>query len=132
MDAVLCRFDFQKMQLEYSSANNAFYIIRKGVLLEFKPDKMPIGKYLFDEKPFTQHTIPLEKGDCIYTFSDGYADQFGGPNGKKFKYAQLKQLLLTIHSYPMPKQKMLLKEHFDQWKGNMEQVDDVCILGIRV
>lgn len=132
LDAVICRFDFQKMELEYSAANNPFYIIRQGILLEFKADKMPVGKYINDEKPFTRHLISIEKDDCIYTFSDGYADQFGGPNGKKFKYAPFKELLLEIHNEPMHKQKQLLKERFNSWKGNVEQVDDVCVIGIRV
>lgn len=132
MDAVLCRYDFRKMELEYSAANNSFYVIRKGVLLEFKPDKMPVGKYILDEKPFTRTIIPIEKGDCIYTFSDGYADQFGGPKGKKFKYSKLKELLLSIHHLPMRAQEGIIKESFENWKGNLEQVDDICIVGIRV
>ncbi|MCE9538084.1 MAG: serine/threonine-protein phosphatase, partial [Bacteroidetes bacterium] len=132
MDAVLCRFDFKRMELEYSAANNSFYIIRNGELLVFKPDKMPVGKYVGLEKTFTRTIIPLQKGDCIYTFSDGYADQFGGPNGKKIMSKQLKELLLLNSHLSMKEQKKILAQTFDEWKGNIEQVDDVLIIGIRV
>lgn len=132
MDAVLCRFDLQKMQLEYSAANNSFYIIRNGELLVFKPDKMPVGKHVGLEKPFTRTVVPLEKGDCIYTFSDGYVDQFGGPKGKKFQSKQLKELFLANCHKPMYVQKEILNKQLQQWKGNCEQVDDILVIGIRV
>ena len=101
MDMVLCRYNLQTMELEYSAANNSFYIVRNKELLEFKPDKIPVGKYLEQEIPFTRHKIPLQKGDCVYTFSDGYADQFGGPNGKKFMSKRLKELLVSVSHLPM-------------------------------
>jgi len=132
MDTVLCRFDLKKMELEYSAANNSFYIIRNGELLVFKPDKMPVGKHLGFEKPFTRTVIPLEKGDCIYTFSDGYVDQFGGPKGKKFQSKQLKELFLANCHKPMYMQKEILNKQLQQWKGNCEQVDDILVIGIRV
>jgi serine phosphatase RsbU (regulator of sigma subunit) len=132
MDMVLCRYDFKKMELEYSAANNSFYIVRNGELLEYKPDKIPVGKYLEEEKPFTRHLISLQKGDCIYTFTDGYADQFGGPKGKKFKYKQFEEILLANAHLPMQEQKEILKKCFEEWKGQLEQVDDVCIIGIKV
>jgi serine phosphatase RsbU (regulator of sigma subunit) len=132
MDAVLCRYDFQKMELEYSAANNPFYIVRNGELLEFKPDKMPVGKYLGEEKPFTRTIISLEKGDCIYTFTDGYIDQFGGPNGKKFMSKQLKELLLANSHESMGKQKEIINKSLTSWKGNFDQVDDILVMGIRV
>jgi len=132
MDTVLCRFDFKKMELEYSAANNSFYIIRNGELLVFKPDKMPVGKHVGLEKPFTRTVISLEKGDCIYTFSDGYVDQFGGPKGKKFQSKQLKELVLANYHKPMEVQKQILNKTLQQWKGDCEQVDDILVLGIRV
>lgn len=132
MDTVFCRFDLQKMELEYSAANNSFYIIRNGELLVFKPDKMPVGKHVGIEKPFTRTTIPIEKGDCIYTFSDGYVDQFGGPKGKKFQSKQLKELFLANCHKPMSIQKEILNKTLQQWKGSEEQVDDILVVGIRV
>lgn len=132
MDMVLCRYNFQKMELEYSAANNSFYIIRNGNVIECKPDKIPVGKYLEEEKPFTRNQIFLEKGDCIYTFTDGYADQFGGPKGKKFMSRQLKELLLTISDLPMKEQKEKLNSAFNSWKNNLDQVDDVTVIGVRV
>ncbi len=132
MDAVMCRFDFQKMELEYSAANNSFYIVRNGELLVYKPDKMPVGMYHGVEKPFTRTTIPIEKGDCIYTFSDGYVDQFGGPRGKKFQSKQLKELFLAHCNKPMSVQKEILDRTIQEWKGDCEQVDDILVMGIRV
>lgn len=132
MDTVLCRFDLKKMELEYSAANNSFYIIRNGELLVFKPDKMPVGKHIGLEKPFTRTVVPLEKGDCIYTFSDGYVDQFGGPKGKKFQSKQLKELFLANCHKPMYMQKEILNKQLQQWKGNCEQVDDILVIGIRI
>ncbi len=132
MDTVLCRFDLKKMELEYSAANNSFYIIRNGELLVFKPDKMPVGKHIGLEKPFTRTVVSLEKGDCIYTFSDGYMDQFGGPRGKKFQSKQLKELFLANCHKPMRMQKEILNKQLQQWKGDCEQVDDILVIGIRV
>jgi len=132
MDTVFCRFDLQKMELEFSAANNSFYIVRNGELLVFKPDKMPVGKYIGLEKPFSRTTIPIEKGDCIYTFSDGYVDQFGGPKGKKFQSKQLKALFLANCNKPMNIQKEILNNTLQQWKGDCEQVDDILVIGIRV
>ncbi len=132
MDAVLCRYDLQKMELEYSAANSSFYIVRNGELLVFKPDKMPVGKHIGVEKPFTRSVIPIYKGDCIYTFSDGYADQFGGPQNKKFQSKQMKELLLANSNKSMSEQKELLDKRMEQWKGDHEQVDDILVIGIRV
>ena len=132
MDTVLCRYNLQKMELEYTAANNSFYIVRKGELLTYKPDKMPVGKHIGEEKPFTRKIIPLEKGDCIYTFSDGYVDQFGGTKGKKFKSKQLKELILANCHKPMKMQNEILNKTIEQWKGNSDQVDDILVIGIRI
>lgn len=132
MDAVLCKLDIKNMKLEYASANNPFYIIRNNELLTCKADKMPVGKGHDDSVLFTYNQIALHKNDMIYTFTDGYADQFGGPKGKKFKYKQLEEVLLSIHHLPMTDQKSILNQKFISWKGNLEQVDDVLIIGVRI
>ncbi|MBC7694555.1 MAG: SpoIIE family protein phosphatase [Burkholderiales bacterium] len=132
MDAVLCKLDIQNMKLEYASANNPFYIIRNNQLLICKPDKMPVGKGHADSVLFTCNHVGLQKNDMIYTFTDGYADQFGGPKGKKFKYKQLEKTLLAIHHLSMVEQKAVLIHEFTSWKGNLDQVDDVLIVGIRL
>jgi serine phosphatase RsbU (regulator of sigma subunit) len=82
--------------------------------------------------PFTTHQLKLEKDDTIYIFTDGYVDQFGGEKGKKFKAAQLKETILSIQQKPLHEQKEILKNSFAKWKGNLEQVDDVCVIGVRV
>lgn len=131
MDAVLCSINFEKHLLGAACANNPLWLIRKGEFMEFKADKIPIGE-AEDPKPFTLHEMNLQKGDCIYMFTDGFADQFGGPNGKKYKQAQLKDLLLEIHQKPMKEQQELLDDAFKNWKGSLDQVDDVCVMGVRV
>ncbi len=132
MDLVYLRIHHPTKELQYSSANNSFYICRNGELIEYKPDKMPVGSFGEYEKPFTQHTIQLEEGDIIYGITDGYADQFGGPKGKKFKYKQLEDILVTNAKLPMQHQSEILEARFNEWKGELEQVDDVTIVGIRV
>ncbi|MFY9309128.1 MAG: SpoIIE family protein phosphatase [Bacteroidia bacterium] len=107
------------------------YLIRNGQLEKIKGDKQPIG-YFPEPKPFTNHSFRLEKSDCFYIFSDGYADQFGGPLGKKFKYKQLEDLLLKNYQLPMKEQRKILRDTFNNWKGELDQVDDVCVVGIRV
>jgi serine phosphatase RsbU (regulator of sigma subunit) len=132
MDCVLCAYNFKEMKLEFAAANNPLWLFRDSLLHEYKPDKIPVGKYGDENKPFTLQTIELIKGDTIYTFTDGYADQFGGPKGKKFKYAQLKELLLSIQDKNMEEQSQILNQKFEDWKGNLEQVDDVCVIGVRL
>ena len=103
----------------------------KTKLYEIKPDKMPIAIYE-NMKNFTMHEIEVKEGDIIYMFSDGFADQFGGSDDKKFKYGRFKKLLLKISSYPLNKQKEFLNTTFDEWKGNKEQIDDVTVLEIKI
>jgi serine phosphatase RsbU (regulator of sigma subunit) len=100
-------------------------------ILEIKADKQPIGKFDYG-KPFTNHEVEVEKGDSVYIFTDGYADQFGGPLGKKFRYKTLKTLLLQIHHLPLNQQRDILDKTFEKWKGELSQIDDVCIIGIRI
>ena len=131
MDVSMCCVDLKTMKLEYAGANSALYYIRKGILHEIKPDKQPVGKYV-DQHPFTPHIMDVEDGDCFYLFSDGFADQFGGPNNKKYKSKHFKTLLVENHLKPMDEQKVLLSETFKAWKGDIEQLDDVCVMGFRV
>ena len=120
------------MEMEFSGAFNPLYLIRKGILIETRGDKMPIGINAVMEKSFTNHIIKLKKGDLIYLFSDGYADQFGGPNDKKFKYKTLKELLIKISKKPMETQKKDLERCFNRWKGDREQIDDVLLMGLKI
>ncbi|MBS1646516.1 MAG: SpoIIE family protein phosphatase [Bacteroidetes bacterium] len=133
MDCSLCVYDFSKMKLFVACANNPVWIVRNTEVIEIKPDKMPVGKsHNNHHAPFIQHEVDLQKGDVIYTFTDGYADQFGGPKEKKFKYKQLEEVLLFCSKKTMPEQKQVLESIFHAWKGMLEQVDDVLIIGVRV
>jgi len=132
MDGVICSFDFKNRNMEYAGANNPIWIIRSGILLEFKPNKQPIGMYEGERKPYTLQTIPLQKGDMIYMFTDGYADQFGGSKGKKFKYKHLQEVLLSIAATTMNEQHSKLNSIIEDWKGNLDQVDDILLIGVRV
>jgi PAS domain S-box-containing protein len=140
MDIALCALDRAGMKLEFSGANNPMYLVRNGVLSEYKGDKQPIGAYIKDQKPFSNTQIALEKGDCIYIFTDGIADQFGGPKGKKFKYKQLQQLLIDNYLKPMKEQRAAVHSAVEQWmnhpgadeKLGYEQTDDMLLIGFRV
>jgi serine phosphatase RsbU (regulator of sigma subunit) len=132
MDASLICFDFKNNKFSYSAANNPIWIVREKQILELSPDKMPVGKHDKDFVPFTQHEIELQKGDVVYTLTDGMPDQFGGPKGKKFMYKKLKELLVSIAHLPMQEQKETLQTALNNWKGDLEQVDDVCVIGVSV
>lgn len=132
MDCVLCAYDFEQMKLNFAAANNPLWLIRNGELKEFKPDKIPVGKYGDELQPFTLQTIDLKKGDIVYTFTDGYADQFGGPKGKKFKYKHLQEKLLENHTLSLEEQKKNLGTIFENWKGDLEQVDDVLVIALKI
>lgn len=148
MDITLCAIHRRDKYVEFSGANNPLWIVRKNEvasahdadrvlegqemsLLEFKSDKQPVGPYP-DMVSFTQKRIPLVSGDQLYLFSDGFADQFGGAFGKKFKSTRLKQEILESAHQPMIKQGEVLSELFDAWKGGLEQVDDVCVIGLHI
>jgi serine phosphatase RsbU (regulator of sigma subunit) len=132
MDVVLCRLDTKKMVLQYAAANSSFCIIRNNELLNCPADKMPVGKSHDENAFFTFNEIQLQKGDIIYTFTDGFADQFGGPNGKKLKFKYLRNILVKISALPLDQQKETLTRYFEDWKGSLEQVDDVLLMGVRV
>lgn len=132
MDIALCAYNSKTMELQFAGAQNALWIIKNGAeeLIEIKGDKQPIGKYA-EKKPFTNHTLQLEKGDLIYMTSDGYVDQFGGDKGKKYKSVNFKKLLLSIKVKPVDEQLTIIMQNFDQWKGDLEQLDDVCVIGFK-
>lgn len=133
MDISLCTWNKSNNQITWAGANNPLWIWKKESkdIVEIKPNKQPIGKH-FDMQPFTTHPVPLEKGDRIYLITDGYADQFGGPESKKFKAKNLKNLLVQISNEKINQQIDILKSTFFNWKGELEQIDDVCIMGIEI
>ena len=132
MDCVLCAFDFKNLTLEFAAANNPLWIYRAGQMLEFKADKMPVGKYHSEVSSFTLQKVELQKGDIVYSFTDGFADQFGGEKGKKFKYKPFQEILLKNASLDMEQQKNILDKAFENWKGDLEQVDDVLVVGVKI
>jgi serine phosphatase RsbU (regulator of sigma subunit) len=129
MDIALCSLEGNK--LHYAGAHNPLWIIRNGEIIETKADKQPIGKFE-KTKPYTTHTFELQKGDSVYIFSDGYADQFGGEKGKKFKAANMKRLLLSVQDKSMEEQRLIIDKAFEEWRGKLEQLDDVCMIGVKI
>lgn len=133
MDMALCAFPKNKMEVHFSGANRPMLHFSNGVMNTIKPDKHTIGGAIDNvEKDFTMHVLQLQKGDMLYLFTDGYADQFGGPQGKKFMSKKLEQLLTSIAVLDCSQQKVKLESAFKEWKGSLEQVDDVCVVGIRI
>lgn len=150
MDLALCNLDYKTLILQYAGAFNSMVLIRKNIastyqtsnsrevfygndLLEIKSDKFQIGSNIDGVADiFTNHTIQLQKEDCVYIYTDGYADQFGGPKGKKFKYNQLKDVLINSAHLPMDEQYNVLDKTFATWQGNLEQVDDVLVIGVKI
>ncbi|HUX96465.1 MAG TPA: tetratricopeptide repeat protein [Bacteroidales bacterium] len=131
MDISLCVIDKSKNILQFSGAYNNLYLIRDNELIEYRADRMPIAVFDMTEEVFKTNIIDIKKGDLLYMFSDGYADQFGGPNFKKYKNASLKSLLLSIHKFSMRKQQQNLEDNFLSWKGINHQTDDVLIIGLK-
>ncbi len=132
MDCSLISFDFANKRLTFAGANNPVWIVRNKEMIELLADKMPVGKHDKDNVPFTEQEFQLQKGDCVYALTDGMPDQFGGPKGKKFKYKPLKELLVSISHESMDDQKKIILETFENWRGDLEQVDDVTIVGVRI
>ncbi|HEV7232103.1 MAG TPA: SpoIIE family protein phosphatase [Bacteroidia bacterium] len=121
-----------KFDLQFAGANNPLWIFRQTGLTEIKGDKQPVGVRTGSQVPFTNHRLELEAGDLIYLFSDGFADQFGGENGKKFRYKPLQKLISDMSMESLLEQKNILSQTLLQWKGNLEQVDDILVMGIRL
>jgi serine phosphatase RsbU (regulator of sigma subunit) len=130
MDGILLCIDKTLNQISYTAANNEPVLLSENNLIELPKDKMPVGKGEKTES-FTLYTVNANKGDTLYLYTDGYADQFGGPKGKKYKYKQLNEQLLSIHNKSMNQQKNELDSVIEQWKGNLEQVDDILVIGIK-
>ncbi len=127
--SLLC---FSDGYAEWAGANNPLWLMQRGKCTVYLPDKRPIGFFRGQGLPFTNNRIEMQKEDTFYIFTDGYADQFGGEKGKKFKYKQLQELLISIQPEPMLKQEEILLDTLNEWKGNLEQVDDVLVIGVRV
>jgi serine phosphatase RsbU (regulator of sigma subunit) len=130
MDIALCKIDLRSYELEFSGAHNPLYLIRNGALTELKANRRSVG--ISSATPFTSQKIKIEKGDCIYLFSDGFVDQKGGPENKKFFYKPFQELLLSIHSLSMEEQHSILLSTTLSWRGNNEQMDDVLVAGIKI
>lgn len=142
MDGTICIFDYEKMQLHIAAAHNPIWITTPSSRIEFweqnwtlsqiSADKQPIGR--FNEKiiPFQTKTISIQKGEMIYLLTDGYADQFGGPKGKKFKNKQLQELIISISKHSAVEQKEKLNLTIENWRGTLDQVDDILLVGIRI
>lgn len=151
MDMSICSYFPKQRKLEYAGANNPLYVVipdyrkleengmeleiallKDGLkLYEIKATKQPIGPY-YDQKPFENHLFHFEKGDSVYMFSDGFPDQFGGPKGKKFMYHRFKELLLSVQGLNMVDQKTVFDQTIEKWKGELEQIDDICLIGIKI
>jgi len=131
MDGALVCYDREKKKLSFAAAHNAPILIRKNAVIEFDADKMPIGKGERSDN-FKNQEVSLEAGDLFYLYTDGYTDQFGGPKGKKFKYRQMKALLQSICMQPLNEQKKILDAVISNWKGDLEQTDDILLIGIKM
>jgi serine phosphatase RsbU (regulator of sigma subunit) len=133
MDLVLIAFNKRNFTLEFAGAFNPLYVVRKGEVFVYKGDKFPIGMTTVDEKRnFTNHIIDIRPGDMLYMTTDGYADQFGSAEVKKYKSYNVKKLLATIWELPVNEQKVILEKEILNWKGNLEQVDDILIIGTKI
>ncbi len=131
MDMALCSYDPRNRVLEYAGANCPLYVVRDGDTLTFEPNKAAIGSNELGEKEFLEHRIELREGDMVYAFSDGYADQFGGPKGKKFLYRRFRELLVEVSGHAPDRQRRMLHDAFNAWRGAHEQVDDILVIGLR-
>lgn len=131
IDLSFCILDTRNNTLSFAGAFNPVYIIHDQQLFEISGDMMPVGVGAEEEKPFTSHSYNLRINDTIYLFTDGFADQFGGPAGRKFKYRPFREMLIGVSHLPMNEQKLRIKKTFDSWKGNHRQLDDVLVFGFR-
>jgi serine phosphatase RsbU (regulator of sigma subunit) len=133
MDVSLCVINKKTKKMDFAGAFNSIYLIRNNAIQEFIPDKQPVGAFIEDNiKLFTSQSFQLLENDVVYMFTDGYADQFGGPKGKKYKYKQLQHLLLSSYTKPFDEQNQIFKSAINDWKGSLEQVDDILLLGYKI
>lgn len=133
MDMSLCIFDLDNNKLQFAGANNPCWIVRNNELTELKADKQAITASTdMEKREFTNYNFELRKDDCVYLFTDGFADQFGGPDEKKFGHRRLRELLLTMSNKPCHDQKKILEKTFEHWRGTLEQIDDVCFIGVKI
>ncbi len=132
MDVAFCILHKNRTILEFSGAYNPLCIFRGDIFEEYRADRMPIGIYYGEKDSFTNYEIKVQKGDTIYIFTDGFADQFGGPRGSRYMKYNLKKLLSEIYTRPMAEQRKILEKEFEKWKGSTDQIDDVTILGVRI
>ncbi|MBI2721501.1 MAG: SpoIIE family protein phosphatase [Bacteroidetes bacterium] len=132
MDMTLCCINYQTLELQFAAAFNPLYIVRNGMLVEHKANKFPIGAFIGEKTNFDNNTIQLQKGDQVFIFSDGYADQFGGPKGKKFMIGNFRKLLIQITELQPAAQKQQLDSILTEWQGDQEQVDDVLVIGVKI
>jgi serine phosphatase RsbU (regulator of sigma subunit) len=134
MDVAFCSISRKLKTLEFSGAFNPLYLIRDNSIIEVKGDRNSVGLDHpdYDSNEFTNHAIQLQSGDIFYIFSDGFADQFGGPEGKKYKYRRFRHLLLALHHLPMERQHDFLYKSIMEWKGDLDQVDDILVIGIKI
>jgi serine phosphatase RsbU (regulator of sigma subunit) len=137
MDVALCVWHKNTNMLEYAGANNPVWIMRPvkdtraHEIIELKANRMPVG-YHYDAKDFTEQKFQLKQGDAIYVFTDGFVDQFGGPDGKKYKTKKFKEMLMSIQHLSMKDQALMINKEFNDWRGNNEQIDDLCLVGMKV
>lgn len=131
MDIALCIINPKTQQVNYTGANISLHYTVNQTLTQLKADKQPVGNHVI-KSPFTNHHLQLTKGDSIYLFTDGMPDQFGGPRGKKFKYKQLRELIQTNQHLSMQEQGIQIQNSFEDWKGDLAQIDDVCLVGIKL
>ncbi|MFH2096097.1 MAG: SpoIIE family protein phosphatase, partial [Bacteroidota bacterium] len=131
MDVAVVTINPDLETIEFAGANNPLYLIRNQELIEKKGSKMPVAIHEIMDY-YENHVIPIEKNDTLYIFSDGFPDQFGGPQGKKFKYKPFKELLISIQDNPMTEQEQILIETFENWRADYEQIDDVLVIGIKI
>ena len=133
MDIAVCILDLDTNHLQFSGAFNPMFLVSNGVLEEYRADRMPVGIFDLGNVGFTTNDVDAQKGDIVYIFSDGYASQFGGKNGKKFMSSRFKKLLEEVSSEPMDRQKQLLDDKIDSWMGTeYNQVDDILVIGFKI
>jgi transcriptional regulator with GAF, ATPase, and Fis domain len=132
MDIALCTYYKQENKIQYAGAHRPLLMVRNKEIIEYRPNKYSIGGHSTEGKHFDLTEVQVQPGDLIYLLTDGYADQFGGDNGKKFKFKNFKELVLSISDLPMKEQKAILDETFEAWRGTLEQIDDVCVLGVKI